>query len=182
MIFKKAQADPKELVLTLVIAGLLATVGLLVFANVANTADNLFDPTRLTERNESVTITTSIPLGDNSTLLAKAGYIANSETVRNSSSPHTGLTRNTDYRITNQIASSGLLTSRGNFTLLNMGAPSGFNGSALLVTYAHNVESDSQSSVNVVETTVLDSFSLGVIALIVLAAVVILSILFRLGQ
>ena len=49
-------------------------------------------------------------------------------------------------------------------------------------TYETSGLSSAQSSVNVVETTVLDSFSLGVIALIVLAAVVILSILFRLGQ
>ena len=180
-IFKKAQADPRELVLTIIIAASLAIVGVLVFSTVANTSDNLFDPTRLTEKNESITITVSLPTGDNSTLLAKAGYIANSETVRNKSSPNTALTRNTDYKITNQVASSGVLTSRGNFTLIDLVRPSGFNDTELLITYNHNVESDAQGSVNIVESTVLDAFELGMISLIVLAAVVILAVLFRLG-
>ena len=180
-IFKKAQADPRELVLTIIIAASLAIVGVLVFTTVANTSDNLFDPDRTITRNESITITVSLPTGDNSTLLADSGYILNSESVRNSSSPHAALARNTDYFMKTEVAASGVLTARGNFTLLDIVRPSGYNNTALLVTYQRNVESGAQASVNVVESTVLDAFELGMISLIVLAAVVILAVLFRLG-
>ena len=180
-IFKKAQADPRELVLTIIIAASLAIVGVLVFTTVANTSDNLFDPDRTITRNESITITVSLPTGDNSTLLADSGYILNSESVRNSSSPHAALARNTDYFMKTEVAASGVLTARGNLTLLDIVRPSGYNNTALLVTYQRNVESGAQASVNVVESTVLDAFELGMISLIVLAAVVILAVLFRLG-
>ncbi|KKK54386.1 hypothetical protein LCGC14_3085290, partial [marine sediment metagenome] len=59
---------------------------------------------------------------------------------------------------------------------------SGFNNSALFITYKHNSQSDAQASVVTIQNTVLDSFELGVIALIVLAAVLILGVLFKLGS
>ncbi len=180
--YKKAQSDPKELVLTLIIAGILFIVSLLIFANISNSTDSLLDPTLSHVNNETLgTINIKTAESVNSTLIAGAGYIANSEVVINNSGKGITLTRNVDYKIGILLGPSGALTSRGNFTLLDIVEPSGFNGTELLIDYQHNVESDSQSAVNTVESTVLDAFELGMISLIVLAAVVILAVLFRLG-
>lgn len=181
---KKGQVGIKELILTLVLAGLLFIVGLLVFANVTNVTDNILDPDSLTTINESVTISANSDSSDNSTLLAISGYIANSETVKNQSAPNSNLTRNSEYVITSTLV-SGDLNNRANFTLLNIsdtGGVDGYNGSALSVTYRSNVKSSAQTTSDNLQTTVLDSFSLGVVALIVLAAVVILGVLFTLGS
>ncbi|KKL85840.1 hypothetical protein LCGC14_1950730, partial [marine sediment metagenome] len=75
----------------------------------------------------------------------------------------------------------GGLTTRANFTLLNISGTHTFNNTALSITYDFNSQSSAQATISNLETTVLDSFSLGVIALIVLAAVVILGVLFKLS-
>ena len=180
--FKKGQVDIKDMLLTIVIAGILFVVGLLIFANVSNVTNQILDPDESTVVNESVTITVENIGNDNSTLLAQSGYITNSEIVRNATAPFTLLIRGQDYKIVVQEGASGVLTARGNFTLFNTTGQSTFNGSALAVTYSHNVKSAAQTSADNLENTVLDSFSLGVIALIVLAAVVILGVLFRLSS
>ena len=173
------------MVLTLVIVGVTAIVGVLIFVNVSNTTDSIFDPDRAGVTNESVTITASVIGQDNSTLLAQAGFVVNSEVVRNASEPFITLTRDVDYRIT-ITGTDGALDNRANFTLINItdgvGNDSTFNNSPLFVSYSRNIKSESQLSVEVIETTVLDAYELGVIALIVLAAVVILAILFKLGS
>lgn len=179
---KKAQMDPRELVLTLVLVGALAVVSILIFSNVTNSADNIFDPDEKETASEAVTISATKPGDDNSTLLAEDGFLANTERVVNTSSG-SQLTRNVDYKVTlNGV--SGALDTTANFTLINTSsaAPSGFNNSALQVTYRTNERSKGQLSSDKIETTVLDSFELGVISLIVLAAVVILAVLFRLGS
>ena len=182
--FKKAQADMRELALTLVIVGVVAIVGVLIFSNVTNVTEQILDPDESTTVNESVTITSSGPAtSDNSTLLSQLGYIDNSEVVRNDSGAFAKLTRNVDYRI-RSVGTSASLTNRGNFTLINSTNSStvlGFNATGLFVTYRTSVQSAAQATTESLESTVLDSFSLGVIALIVLAAVVILSVLFKLG-
>ena len=180
MEFKKAQVEIRELVLTLVMAGLLFTVGLLIFSNVFNTTDSILDPTKNTQLNESITISAITSNDDNSTLLTQSGFIENTESVLNRTTA-TALVRNQDYVITLTGASGGL-TTRANFTLLNISGTSSFNNTALSVTYNFNTESSAQASTSIIQTTVLDSFSLGVIALIVLAAVVILGVLFKLGS
>lgn len=177
MFKKKAQADIMDMALTFVIVGAFTIVSLLIFATFANTSDSLFDPDTLIETNESVTVSTTSAAGDNSTLLAKSGYVADSETVRNATAPFVQLNRGVDYKI---IRNENGLNTRGNFTLINATAD-GFNNTALFVSYSFQQKSETQTSVDVIETTVLDSFSLGVISLIVLAAVVILAVLFRLG-
>ena len=182
--------DIKELVMTLIVVGILFSVMVLIFSSVSNSTDNLIDPTRTSVSNESVTIgfddAGADGDSDNSTLLAQIGYIENSETVVNGTGSFVSLTRNVDYKIT-VVGSSGELDARANFTLINMtntslGGQTGFNNSALFVSYAVNEESAAQASVQVIESTVLDSFELGVIALLVLAAVVILGVLFKLGS
>lgn len=177
--------DMRELVLTLVIVGVVAIVGLLIFTKVKNSTDTILDPERVIVVDESVTITTNAPNDDNSTLLAQAGVIEDTETVKNATSPFANLTRDIEYVIT-LTGASGALDTRANFTLLNItdgtGNESTFNASALTVTYSRNTKSAAQLSSDTISTTVLDSFSLGVIALIVLAAVVILAILFKLGS
>lgn len=182
--FKKGQVEIREMLLTIIVAGILFAVGVLIFANVSNVTQTILDPTTDQTTNETLTIFTDSLNSDNSTLLAKSGYIENTETVVNASAPFVSLTRDVEYKIT-LTAGSGDLTNRGNFTLLNIttftGNESTFNNSQLFISYQFNKKSPAQISTENLETTVLDSFSLGVIALIVLAAVAILAILFKLG-
>ncbi|MCH8003898.1 MAG: hypothetical protein IH934_04690 [Nanoarchaeota archaeon] len=186
---KKGQVDVKEMAMTLIIAGVVFIVLLLVFSSVSNSADGLFDLDANKKTDETFTLTADAPNSDNSTLLAESGYVEDSESVVNNSVPHVKLVRDIDYVIT-LIGASGLLDTRANFTLLNVsngtsnndgGVGNGFNASELLINYTFNSKSEAGLSVDVIETTVLDSFSLAVISLIVLAAVAILAILFRLG-
>ncbi len=175
--------DIKELILTIVIAGVLFIVGLLIFANISNSAGNILDPDVLTVRNETFTITVeNDDTSTNSTTLSQLGYIANTDVVINVSGPSVSLTRNVDYSIALFNGGSGDFTTRGNLTLFNVSGDAGFNDSLLSITYQRTAQSAAQASTQTVQTTVLDSFQLGVIALIVLAAVVILAVLFRLGQ
>lgn len=175
---RKGQMDAKELVLTLVMAGILFIVTVLIFANVSNSTDSIFDPDSTRTSNESATITVTLTTDSNrnTTTLGEDGFITNSEVVLNSSSDQ--LTRDTDYSITLINGASGALTTLANLTVLNMGV---HNGSELFISYNTNEQSAAQASNITIQSNVLDAFELGVIALIVLAAVVILAILFRLG-
>ena len=170
----------RELVLTLVIVGVTAIVGVLIFVNVSNTTDSIFDPTRLTQSNETINLT-FVGGSDNSTLLAQAGFISGTETVANATNGSKLLTRDIEYSIT-ITGTSGALDNKANFTFIQPGAAAAYNITEVKITYSYNVKSESQLSVEVIETTVLDAYELGVIALIVLAAVVILAILFKLGS
>ena len=183
---KKGQVGVREMVLTLIMAALLFTVLFLVFASVSNTADGLFDLTENPITDELLTITSQSPGADNSTLLAESGYITDSEVVVNNTAPFIVLTRNVDYSIAT-IGTSGTLAARANFTLINVtnstttNTPRGFNASELKINYTTNTKRAAGLTVDVIEDTVLDAFELAVIFLIVLAAVVILSVLFTLG-
>ncbi len=167
----------RELIITIVIVGVLFIVGILIFSAVKNAGDNIIDPDLSTARNESITIT-FISASDNSTLLAQSRVIENSESIANATDATKILVRDTDYRIT-LTGGSGVVGTRGNFTFLD---PTAYNITEVKATYQFNSESAAQASVNTISTTVLDSFELGVIALIVLAAVVILTVLFKLGS
>ena len=175
---KKAQIEMKEMILTLVVVGILFSIGVLIFAKVESASNNLLDPDKSTARNESVTLVWQASSNDNSTLLAKSRVIENSETVANATGVTKILTRDVDYSIT-LTGGSGSVGTRANLTFID---PSAYNDTALKVTYQFNSESAAQASQTLISTTVLDSFELGVIALIVLAAVVILGILFKLGS
>lgn len=194
MMFKKAQAGPKELVLTIILAGILFVVGVLIFANVTNTTKNILDAEQVRVVNESVTISVVLNSSDatNSTLLVQKGYITDSEVVKNGTvgGARTQLNRNIDYSIALVNGLSGELTTQGNFTLFNItnttdgsNVPGlGFNNTLLDITYSRNKQSAAQISTDLLTDNVLDSFELGVISLIVLAAVVILAVLFKLGS
>jgi|SRR3990167_2489747 len=194
----KAQVGAKEVMVTLVIAGLIAIIGVLVFSNVSTISNSLFDNEQKTTKNESVTISvTNSNDNTNSTLLTNDGYLTNTEQVRNASNSIL-LVRNVDYKIALVGGASGELATKGNFTLLNVshfcnaatcpnGAvgdtnTTGFNNTALKISYNTNEKSTGRLSKETMDTTVLDSLSLGAIALIVLAAVLILSSLFMLGN
>lgn len=187
----KAQLGVKELIMTLVLAGILAIVGLLIFSNVSNTSKDIFAKDTKVKKNEQFTIGCSVAgqdgTCDNSTLLAEKGYIENKESVVNASSGRT-LTRNTDYIITLVGGfASGDLDARANFTLLNMtnktlGGNTGFNNSQLNITYQFNAKSAARLTAEKVDDTTLDSFELGVVALIVLAAITILATVYWLGR
>lgn len=179
MFNKKAQMDAKELVLTLVLAGILFIVTVLIFANVSNSTDNIFDPdlTRTTNETATITVTLTTDSNRNTTTLGEDGFVSLSEVVLNTSSDQ--LVRDTDYSITLINGASGALTTQANITILNMVV---HNGSELFISYDTNEQSTAQLSNIEIQSTVLDAFELGVIALIVLAAVVILAILFRLGS
>lgn len=191
---KKALMDVKELISTLVVAAILGIVGVVIFSNVSNSSNTIFANDKKNAENESVTISvTNSGLGDNSTLLAQSGYITDSETVINDSSGR-ALVRNVDYKITLQGGTSGELETRANFTLLNAtmncrtetcyssaGNVSGFNNTALDISYNYNTKSGGRLVKEKVDTTTLDSFELAVVGLIVLAAVVIVSTVYMIG-
>lgn len=182
MINSKAQIGVKEMIMTLVIAGVIAVIGVLIFSNVTNVSKDIFPKDRAVKNNESVTITSS-STGGNSTLLAESGYVENTETVKNNSAPYVTLNRNVDYKIV-MTGTSGDLTNRANFTLLNVTNTSigSYNGTELVVTYEHNKKSAAQTTSDKVDSTTLDSFELGVIALIVLAATVVLGTIYYVGR
>jgi len=180
--YKKAQVGPRELLMTLIVAGLLAIVGVLIFSNVANTTEDIFTADRYRISNESITISCEADgCGDNSTLLAKKGFITSSDSVINGTNKSVVLNRNADYKITMVGASSGDLNVYANFTMINM-TGDGYNNTLVLISYDYDSESAAQATQESLQDTVLDSFQLGVIALIVLAAVVILGALFMLGK
>ena len=187
MLHQKAQLlGVKELIITLAVAGIIAIVGVLIFSNTTNVALDQFANDRK-NTNDSVTITVDTTDEDNSTLLVRAGYITNTEVVRNATNGYL-LRRNIDYVI-RLTGSSGDLNNRANFTLLNITnetgygyTTNGFNGSALDIHYDYNAKSAARLSAEKVSDTTLDSFELGVVALIVLAAVVILATVYMLGR
>ena len=175
---KKAQAmDPKELVLTLIIVGAFAIVGLLIFSSVSNTTDTILDNVLTRTTNESFTISdTATDWQNNGSTLAQNGFVTSSQIFANSSDESEVLVSGTDYFLIVN-GDSGKLATTANFTL-NID----YNNTAIEVSYDTNEESTAKVSTDLIQTTVLDSFELGVIALIVLAAVVILAVLFKLGQ
>lgn len=174
---KKGQVGPKEALLTLIVAGILAAIGVMVFSNVSNTSDAIFDnvPTKTT--NESVTIAFDNALDTNSTTLAENGYISNLEVIVNASNQQ--LVRGTDYSIALLEDTSGKLATVANLTVLNIDA---YNNTEIFVSYEHNEKAAGRLTKENLDTTVLDSFELGVIAMLVLGAVVILGALFMLGS
>ena len=189
MLYKKAQEGIKALFMTLIIAGVMAVIGVLIYANVSNTSNDIFPTVNKYANNESVTISVGdSALGDNSTLLAQAGYLTDSERVINNSNGYL-LKRNSDYKITLQDGLSGALTTRANFTLLNITgnktvagtvcSPCGFNNSELDITYSYADKSDARKlKEGAIDDTTLDAFELGVVALIVLAASVIIGMFY----
>ena len=177
--------------MTVVIVGILFIVGLLIFAKVDIAAENLLDTSTLRVANETlISINIVIDPPDdsaNSTLLTQLGYVVGSARVFNNTGSGIQL-KASDFTITlADGAIDGDISARANFTLDNVTHGSdatderGFNGSTLSIFYTRHILSDAQNSIDIIESTVLDSFELGVIVLIVLAAVVILTILFRLG-
>ena len=178
MLYTKAQAGIKEVIMTLVIAGVIAIIGVLIFSNVSNVSGDIFPNENKYANNESVTISVTASAGHNSTLLAQSGYVTNSEIVRNNSNGYL-LVRNQDYKIALLQGASGALVTRANFTLLNVSqnqsadgsGATGFNNTELDITYQHTDKSDARKlKEGAIDNTALDSFELGVIALIVLAA------------
>ena len=180
MLNKKAQMEPRELVITLVIVGVTFIVGLLIFSNVSNKASIILDPDITKQINETVAI--EINTGtDNSTLLAQSRILSNTESVRNASNGSEVIVRGTDYVIT-LTGTSGAIGTRANFTWLTGESYNFSNTTGVFISYQYNSESAAQTSVGNLNTTILDSFELGVIALIVLAAIVILGVLFKLSS
>ncbi len=187
MFNKKAQAEIRELIITLVVVGAIAIVGVLIFSAVKNTGDSLLSADILAQVNETVNIT-MFSGSDNSTLLTRERFILNSESVANATNASKILVRGTDYNISlastdgGLTGSSGAIGTRANLSFLGLGEAAAYNITEVKVTYDYNSESAAQASINVVSNTVLDSYELGVISLIVFAAIVILAILFKLGS
>ena len=165
--------------ITLVLAGVLFIVGLLIFSAVSNSSRTILDPLLNTVNNETIAISQN-PENENSTLLAESRVIGSSVIVRNLSDATKIVVLDTDYTLT-LTGLSGAIGTRANFTWKSV-AYNFSNTTGVVATYSFNSESAAQTTTSNLETTVLDSFSLGVIALIVLAAVAILAILFKLGS
>ena len=240
--FKKGQVEIKEMLITIVLAGVLFIVGLLIFSNVSNSAESILDSIKNTVSNESITITSDSSTVVNETIdivsqvgtlvfggVSNLAFFGNASNNTNLAdvivgeevnftrsggivldaeqfpadgeynvtytfeSNSTGTTANTDVTSVTFFGSGNLSTdtagidlndevnfsSDGTITLsaLNFTAADPYN-----ITYDHDSDSAAQITSNNLQSTVLDSFSLGVIALIVLAAVAILAILFKLGS
>jgi len=177
---QKAQMDVKGLFLTVVLAGVIAVIGLLIFSNVSRVSKDIYPRDSKSKTNESITISCSVGEDcDNSTRLAEKGYKTNTEVVRNATNAYP-LVRNVDYKIT-LTGDSGELDTAANLTLINMTNSTqktarGFNGTNIFVTYQFNAKSAAHTTGDKVDDTTLDSFELGVVSLIVLAATVILGI------
>ena len=177
--FKKGQVEIKEMLITIVLAGVLFIVGLLIFSNVSNSAESILDPSLNSISNESIAIEQN-PGSDNSTLLAESRILSPSIIVRNRSDASEIIVLDTDYTLT-LTGGSGAIGTRVNFTWKNV-AYNFSNTTGVFGSYDFNSISAAQATSSNLQSTVLDSFSLGVIALIVLAAVAILAILFKLGS
>ncbi len=238
---KKAQTGIRELVTTLVVAGILFSVGVLIFANVTNVTERILDSDVNSVANESVTVTTSSStvVNETITMTAQRGTVTNPGVnsltffgngtnnsflaavqlglevnytrsgriiVDGDEFPADGLYNVTYAFESNSTAtiandevtdvtffgngnmSTGIagiavnnevnFTGTGVITLSALNFTSGDNN----ISYTHNSNTAAQITTNNLQSTVLDSFSLGVIALIVLAAVVILGVLFTLGS
>lgn len=188
---KAQMQNPGAFFVTLVVSGILAAVGLLIYSQVSNTSSDLFATENKYITDESVTISATTTADDNSTLLAQAGFLTNSEIVTNKTSGYQ-LVRDVDYKITFQVGSSGSLDARANFTLLNLtgnvsGATStdirGFNNSELLINYSYTDKDASRKLKETeIDTTTLDAFNLAVVGLIVLAAIMILTFVYWIGS
>src|SRR3990167_618468 len=180
----KAQVGAKEIFTSLIVIFALAMVGFLTFANVTNTAKDIFPTVNTLQVNESITISSETVASDNSTRLAKAGVVANKETVKNASGQDT-LIRNVEYKITLNGPSGGLDT-RANFTLLNItnssaGGPTGYNNTELKITYEFEAKHAGRISAEKIDDSTLDAFELGVVGLIVMAAVAVLGFVYLLA-
>ena len=238
--FKKAQADMRELALTLVIVGVVAIVGVLIFSNVTNVTEQILDSDSNTVTNESITVSTDVSIvvnesitmssqrgnvifpgifnisffgnGTNSTHLSTVAIDNNVNFTRSGriivdgarfdadgvynisyiyDSNATGQTANEDVTSVSFFGSPNMSThltgidvnDEVNFTTSGIISLSAINFTAgeNNISYKFDSDSEAQTTINSLESTVLDSFSIGIIALIVLAAVVILSVLFKLG-
>ena len=179
----KAQLGAKEIFTSLIVIFSLAIVGFLTFANVTNTAKDIFPADNKAIDNESVTISVTNVNGDNSTLLSKAGFKQNSETVKNASNSVV-LVRNSDYKIT-LTGTSEDLTTRANFTLLNSSnitGTRGYNNTELKIDYQYSAKSSGRLSAEKIDDTTLDAFELGAVGLIVMAAVAVLGFIYYLAK
>ena len=240
MRFKKAQTEIREMLLTIVMAGILFIIGLLIFTNVSNTTSNILDSDVTTITNESITMTTStgtvinesIAITDGIGTAAFSGIASVTFFGAGNTSTHSG---DTDVGLEVNFTRAGTITvdtinfSNGNwnisytfeqnttgttandevsavaffgnadansthttgieiddevnFTSVGVisAAAENFTSGTYNITYTFSSDTSAQTTISNLETTVLDSFSLGVIALIVLAAVVILGVLFKLS-
>lgn len=237
----KAQVGIRELILTLVLAGLLFIVGVLVFANVTNVTENILDSKINVITNQSITVSTSTStvVNETITIISQNGTVSNGGVnsvtffgnVSNNTAtgdeliglninytrsgritldslefPADGLynityafesnaTATTDSNPVTAVAffgngnmSTGIagidINSEVNFTVAGLITLDALNFTSGVnnISYTFTSNTAAQTTTENLQSTVLDSFSLGVIALIVLAAVVILGVLFTLGS
>ena len=169
----------------LAVIGVIQLIGVLITSKVSATTRDSLDTDTLNKNNESVTIT-SLGNGDNSTLLAQAGFLTNSETVMNDSNGRV-LVRNTEYKIT-LVSGDGIddTTTRANFTLLNVSQNvssdgfglGGYNTSALDISYKYASETAFHTTYDSLKSNNLDAFELGGTGQIVYAASVVILAVF----
>ena len=227
--------------ITLVLAGVLFIVGLLIFSAVSNSSESILDSLSNVVVNESISISTALTtvVNESITITSQTGTLAfggvtnisffgnitnNTNLAKVTLNLEVNTTRsgridldteefpadgvyNVSYTFesnsTGTVANSALTAlvffGAGNRSTDTAGieisdevnfTPGGtitvsalnFTADTYNISYNHDSDSAAQTTINNLQTTVLDSFSLGVIALIVLAAVAILAILFKLGS
>lgn len=159
---KKGQIGMREAMLTLVIAGILAIIGLMIFANVSNSVETVFDRDTVTVRGETVAIASG------------AGQLAHG--ALDTEDFNTLIAFGNDTIGFTSLSVVNLNISVGGVVAVNV---SDGNYEA---NYTYLADTNSIITKTNLDTTILDSFELGIIALIVLAAVLIIGTLFMLGK
>lgn len=154
---KKAQMGIRELMMTLVVAGLLGIIGLLIFSNVSNNIESVFDRDTLVISGETVAISSG------------AGQLAH------------GALETEEFTTLQGFGNITLVGGGVNITAAGV-VTTNYSDGNYIANYTYLSDTDAISTKETLDTTILDSFELGVIALIVLAAVAILGALFFLGR
>lgn len=155
--------DMKSLGVTIVVVGLLTIIGVLIFAKIDNSLDSQiyqWDPELNTVTNESLVPLTGVSVTPANVPLYSCGDA---------------------YNGTQKIAAANYTCTPSAGLVLAAAANEYNNSGDFTVTYTYNQTDDAYAARETVRGTVLDSMELAIIALVVLAAVVILAILFMLG-
>ena len=157
---RKGQVDVTNVAVTLVVAGILFVVGVLVFSNVSNKVA------------EQIPTVNSSVVDETFAILSGTGQLAAIQIRVNGVTAISNATVACAIGTTCNFSAGGVITAN-NGTFLN--------SSDYVANYSVDALSSAGTTAGTIQSTVLDSFDLGVIALIVLAAVSILGILFLLG-
>lgn len=165
---KKAQADVKALFVTVIVIGILAVIGILIFSTVSNSIDNILTATITPVTLESASFASGSGTLDN----------GNGDTVRVIDLTFFGnLTDNSSTTSQAYVINESVNFTTSGVVTTNYTGTGNFN-----VSYVYATDTEYMQTNDYINDTVLDSMELGVIALIILAAVTLIGALFYFGS